>query len=146
MKLTYIKGLKANIGKPLPLPEAGFANWLGGRISEVTDEGELAFEFDIRKDMLNPFGILHGGVIAGMVDEMMGLQLFLHCEEEEKYVAIGLNVDFLDKVKVGDKVMVRPNIERKGRTTANATCRVESEAGKLIALASCNFARLRSND
>lgn len=144
MKITYINGLKANIGKQIPLPEAGFANWLGGRVLEVNDEGDLAFEFDIRKDMLNPFGILHGGVVAGMVDEMMGLQLFLHCEEE-KYVAIGLNVDFLDKVKVGDKIIVRPNIERKGRTTANASCRVENEAGKLVALASCNFARLRTD-
>lgn len=47
------------------------AGWLGARITEV-EPGRLVATVDVRPDMLTQFGNLHGGVIAALVDHVLG--------------------------------------------------------------------------
>jgi 1,4-dihydroxy-2-naphthoyl-CoA hydrolase len=49
----------------------GLPGFLGVRVEHV-GPGELDVELDVRPELLNPFGNLHGGVIAACCDHVLG--------------------------------------------------------------------------
>src|SRR5262249_41379843 len=53
----------------------GLPGYLGAHIVEMTP-GRLVARMDVRKDLLTPFGTLHGGVMAGLVDHALGCVLY----------------------------------------------------------------------
>jgi 1,4-dihydroxy-2-naphthoyl-CoA hydrolase len=53
----------------------GLPAYLGVRTSAV-GPGQLTCELEVRDELLNPFGSLHGGVIAALVDHVLGAVLY----------------------------------------------------------------------
>src|SRR4051812_34979699 len=49
----------------------GLPEYLGIRAVDV-GPGLLVCELDVRPDLLTPFGTAHGGVLAGLVDHVLG--------------------------------------------------------------------------
>jgi 1,4-dihydroxy-2-naphthoyl-CoA hydrolase len=49
----------------------GLPGYLGIRLAE-TWPGGMRAELVVRDDLLNPFGSLHGGVLAGLCDHLLG--------------------------------------------------------------------------
>lgn len=142
MKTDFLELMKANIGKHISEQTVGLGKWLNGRIEAVNSEsGQVRLSFEVREDMLNPLGMLHGGAMAAILDECMGMQLFLSTDEGS-YVAIGLHVDFLNKALPGQRVIAVPHVTRVGRSVAHATCELYNEEGKLLAKGSNNFSRI----
>ena len=55
--------------------DAGLPGYLGIRTVEV-GPGRLVAALPVRPELLNPFGSLHGGAIAALVDHVLGLVLY----------------------------------------------------------------------
>lgn len=53
----------------------GLPGYLGLRVTDV-GPGRLTCQLEVRDDLLNPFGSLHGGVIAALVDHVLGAVLY----------------------------------------------------------------------
>jgi 1,4-dihydroxy-2-naphthoyl-CoA hydrolase len=53
----------------------GLPGYLGLRTTGV-GPGQLTCELAVRDELLNPFGSLHGGVIAALVDHVLGAVLY----------------------------------------------------------------------
>jgi 1,4-dihydroxy-2-naphthoyl-CoA hydrolase len=53
----------------------GLPAYLGIRTTEV-GPGTMTAEIDIRADLLNPFGTAHGGVLASLVDHVLGAVMY----------------------------------------------------------------------
>jgi uncharacterized protein (TIGR00369 family) len=53
----------------------GLPAYLGVRTVEV-GPGTMVAELDVRPDLLNPFGTAHGGVLASLVDHVLGAVLY----------------------------------------------------------------------
>ena len=53
----------------------GLPSYLGIRTVEVGPATMLA-ELDVRPELLNPFGTLHGGVVSALVDHVLGAVLY----------------------------------------------------------------------
>src|SRR5262249_14736388 len=51
--------------------DAGLPGYLGIRVVDV-GPGRLVAELPVRADLLNPFGNLHGGVLAALCDHVLG--------------------------------------------------------------------------
>lgn len=132
--LTLLRAMIGKEGIPSPSP---FANWLKGIIREV-DHNRLSVEFTIRKDMTNPARILHGGVTAGMIDEVMGILVFT-LQLETFYPTISLSVDYFGSAKEGDVVLVTAEVVKQGKTVINLKGSVTNAQGKLLAQASSNL-------
>jgi uncharacterized protein (TIGR00369 family) len=115
-----------------------FGRWLNAKIIDA-EAGKLTLEFLVREEMTNPAGIMHGGAIAGIIDEAMGMTTF-SLGKTGFYVAINLNIDFLRPGKSGEKLRVIAEVIRDGRTMAHAECKVFNEEGSLIAKATSNLA------
>jgi uncharacterized protein (TIGR00369 family) len=55
--------------------QKGLPGFLGLRTTEVT-AGRMVVSIDAREDLHNPFGSVHGGVVAGLVDHVLGAVLY----------------------------------------------------------------------
>ena len=138
MKTEFITFLKTQIGRHVEGNAAPFSNWLNGKILAVNEQGDIEMAFIIREEMLNPFQVAHGGALSAMLDELMGMQLFIK-SDEESYLALNLTVDFLKSTREGEILTGKPVVVRKGRRTATLTCQLHNQKGDVVAQASSNF-------
>ena len=114
-----------------------FGRWLNGTLIEA-ETGRLVIDFEVREEMTNPAGIMHGGAIAGIIDEVIGMTTF-SLGKKGFYVAVNLNIDFLRPGKKGETVRTITEIIRDGKTMAHGECKMYNQEGKLIAKAASNL-------
>ncbi len=136
---TLLAFLNQNIGKKFsegnPNP---ITTWLDGTLL-AAEQGSITAEFIVRADQLNHAGVMHGGIITTILDEMMGVTLITY-EIEHLYVTINLHVDFLFGAKEGEKLKAVSQVFRVGKKIANVEAKLYNEAGQLIAKATSNWA------
>lgn len=142
MKTDYIDMLKANIGKKMGDRLPGLGGWLDGAVSKINDTGDIEVEFEVREDMLNPMGNIHGGALAAIIDEVLGFQLFLQSDKDAAHVSMTMNIDFLRPAQLGQIITGIPTVVKIGKKTANVKCELRHANGKIIALGGSNFMRV----
>ena len=133
-----IKLFNAYKGKEMKdFPAPPFSKWLNYQIIKVK-RGEMELEFLIRPEMANPTGLLHGGMQCGLMDDCIGITSTT-LGYEGFPISIDFHVDFLGKVKVGEKVRVTGNVVREGRNIIHMTAEIYDLNGKLIAAGNSNL-------
>ena len=133
-RLTF---LQSNIGKIFD-GSSPFAQWLQGKVVTASIDS-VEFEFTVRHDMTNPVGMLHGGVIAGMIDNCMGVNFYV-LGLEYFYPTINLNIEYFVGAKEGESVLVKTQVVKQGRTIINLRAEVINQQGKTLAFATSNLA------
>ncbi len=134
--------LQSQIGKTTEKSPSPVGAWLRGTLTEA-EEGKIIVEYTIRPEMCNPAAMLHGGSIALICDEMIGIAVSsLHLPEF--FTTININVDFLYGVKCGETVKAVSEIVRWGKNIINAECRVFDSAQRMLAKSSSNLIRTSS--
>jgi acyl-coenzyme A thioesterase 13 len=88
--------------------------------------------------MANPFGSVHGGIIATVIDESCGAAL-MPMIETPSAPTVSLNVEYLYAVPIGGTYTILSEIVRKGRAMAIADARILDEDGKLLVRGTCFF-------
>jgi uncharacterized protein (TIGR00369 family) len=126
-------GKKFSEGNPNPI-----TTWLDGILLSA-EKGSITAEFEVRADQLNHAGVMHGGIISTILDEMMGVTLITY-QIEHLYVTINLYVDFLYGAKLGEKLKAVSQVYRVGKKIANVEAKLYNESGQLIAKATSNLA------
>ncbi len=129
--LKYILESKESYESPSP-----YMRWLDGHLIGAK-EGEVIVEFTVRKEMCNPADILHGGVISGMMDEVVGIAVF-SLGRDHFFSTVNLSVDFLRPAELNDKISVKAKVRRNGNRIIIVTAEMKKE-GKLLAMASTNL-------
>ncbi len=135
----FLKLFTQYIGRAERPEDPAFSRWLGGVFRQV-DEGRLAMDFKVREDMVNPVGLLHGGVQNAIVDDVIGMTV-LTLGAQTFYLSLGLNVDYLGKARLGETVKASGRIVRRGKEVVNAECVLESERGEVICRGTSNLIR-----
>lgn len=133
--LDYLQahvGRKLSQGSPSPT-----GRWLDGTLL-ATDPGSLTVQFTVREEMCNPVRILHGGIAATMMDDLMGMTVF-SLGLDVFFTSVNLNVDFLYAAPVGATVTAKSEIVRQGKKIIHAECRLTDEQGRLVAKATSNL-------
>lgn len=131
--------LQSFIGKHFTGSPSPFAHWLNGKVISV-EEKAVQFEFEIRKEMTNPVGMLHGGVTAGMIDDCIGVN-FMVLGLEKFYPTINLYIDYFNPVFENQTVIVKTKLEKLGKTIINIKAEViNKNTSKIVAQASANLA------
>lgn len=128
----------ANIGKnSSEMSPSALGCWLDGKLIAV-EEGSLTVEFVVREEMTNPGKILHGGVSASMMDDVIGMTVF-SLGRENFYSTINLSVDYLLPAKVGEVIYVKSKVIRAGKTVINMECEVRNNEHKIVAKCTSNL-------
>jgi uncharacterized protein (TIGR00369 family) len=103
----------------------GLPRWLGIRTVDV-GPGFVVAEVDIRADMLNPFGAAHGGVLAAVVDHVLGSSVFPVVPRGTWPATLEFKLNYLAPVREGI-LRCRGEVVALRKTTA--VVRIDAENG-----------------
>ena len=84
------------------------------RVARKRKDG-VDVECDIRDDLLNESGVLHGGVVASIADEAVWHAIINHFGERRPAVTTELKVNYLRPIN-GAKVLAKAYLVHAGRT------------------------------
>lgn len=115
----------------LPLPPA--LNTLA--ISPVEAEpGRVTFALKPAEFHLNPFGLVHGGVVAALLDTAMGCAVHSLLPPGDGYITAELNVRYLRPVSMSSGVLTcTGHVIRPGRRSMVVQATVVDESGCEVA-------------
>jgi len=117
----------------LPLPPA--VRTLGIEPVEARS-GRVTFTLHPGEHHLNPFGIVHGGVLAALLDTAMGCAVHSLLPPAVGYVTGELTVRFLRPALVdGGPLLCTGEVDHQGRTTMVTSARVLDGDERIIAMA-----------
>lgn len=121
----YIKAL-ISIVKKSPYP-----SHMSMGLSKIElDRAEVVL--DLGPCHMQPFGIVHGGVIATLIDTTTFWAAFLRLPEDTGLVNVDLKLNYLKPVVEGRLTGFGTCIQA-GRSISYSEARIEDESGKIIA-------------
>jgi 1,4-dihydroxy-2-naphthoyl-CoA hydrolase len=108
-----------------------FDTLLGARFLEASGERVVA-EIDVRPELHQPAGIVHGGVYTTLVESTASVGAFLWREGERPVVGITNSTDFLRSISEGRLTFTATPVQQ-GRTLQLWQVDVVDDAGRLVA-------------
>ncbi|MES2446676.1 MAG: PaaI family thioesterase [Bacteroidota bacterium] len=118
-RLTNFQSLT---GKEITNSPSPFMNWLKPTLINA-EKGSLHCSYVIREEMTNPYGILHGGITAGIIDDLIGATVFI-LGLQHRFTTVNNNIDYFAPAKVGDIITAKTTVVKQGRTIINLQCEI----------------------
>ena len=124
-------------GKEVKESRSHAGNWLGFTLERI-EQGAAVISLEVRKDMTNPYGHIHGGMMSLVIDEAIGWAV-VSMDTEQHYTSLTLNVDFLYAISEGERLRAESKVLRVGKKIINVECHVYDMNGKILARANSNL-------
>jgi acyl-CoA thioesterase len=90
-----------------------FSQWLGIQIIEIK-EGYSKLKMMVRKEMINGFDIVHGGIAFSLADSAFA---FACNNRNNLSVALDTSINFIKPVHVGDELIAEAKEVHNGKST-----------------------------
>ncbi|MEQ1765065.1 MAG: PaaI family thioesterase [Pyrinomonadaceae bacterium] len=119
-----------------------FAKLMGMRLTNIRPN-EAVIEIEMRDDLRQPSGVLHGGVTATLIDTAMAFAVRTYLTDTEPTATIDLTVHYLRPHAEG-KAICTARVVRPGKRIFTVSADVHNEEGKLIATGLSTYTRLES--
>jgi len=137
----HLAAIQQEIGKEFSKSPSPFTHWLKP-VVKGAESGALIFEYRIRKDMTNPMQVLHGGVSAGIIDDVIGATV-LTMNLSHHYTTINNYIDYFAPALEGDIIEARSSVIKRGKQIINLQCELWLPVkNRLIARGYSNMIRL----
>jgi len=107
-----------------------FSQWLGLRVVEVA-EGSSVVEMTLREEMLNGFGVVHGGIAFSLADSAFA---FACNNRNNLSMALDVSVNFTKALHPGDIIRAEAREVHNGRSTGLYLVTVRNAGGDTVAL------------
>jgi uncharacterized protein (TIGR00369 family) len=119
-----------------------FAKLIGMRLVEMRPN-EAVIEIEMRDDLKQPSGVLHGGVTATLIDTAMAFAVRTYLTDTEPTATIDLTVHYL-RPHVEGKAICTARVVRPGKRIFTVSAEVHNEQGKLIATGLSTYTRIEN--
>lgn len=116
---------------------SAFVGWMGMQLGAL-DDGASEIRLSIRPHHLNPGGILHGGVVATLLDAAIGLAHRTKLGTGRNHVTLELHVNYIRAAGDGT-VLARGRAVSSGERVGYGEGELTDAAGRLLARASATF-------
>ncbi len=113
------------------LNHSPFYRHLGMEVIEAGD-GRARLRLPVKDELKNLYGILHGGVIAALLDSSCSIAVGTLLEENEAAVTLDQRINYISNVKEG-VLYGEGRALHKGRFTGVGQAEVRDEEGNLVA-------------
>lgn len=107
-----------------------FSQWMGVEVLEVR-EGYSRIKMTIRKEMVNGFGIIHGGLPFSLADSAFA---FACNNRNNLSVALDVTITFTKAVNIGDELTAEAKEIHNGRSTGVYLIMVTNQKNEQVAL------------
>jgi acyl-CoA thioesterase len=108
----------------------GFSKWLGIDVLEVR-EGYSKIKMLVRQEMVNGFGIAHGGIAFSLADSAFA---FACNNRNNLSVALDTNITFTKAVNIGDTLFAEATEMHNGRSTGLYLIHLTNQKNEAVAL------------
>lgn len=112
------------------LSNDAFSRWMGLEIEGV-GAGWCRLKFVVTSDMLNGFGIIHGGVVFAACDSAFAFACNSHGRIA---VALDVSITFTKSAATGETLFVEAREQHLGNKTSVYEIKVKNESEELIAI------------
>ena len=114
-------------------PPSNFSQYLGYSLTDWS-EGSATVSLTILECHRNNTGIMHGGVLASIIDSACGYAIIHNPDPEKKRraVTLSLTTQFTAAGKVGDQIMAKATLKGGGKRIKFLSCEVHNQDGLLI--------------
>ncbi len=107
-----------------------FSQWMGVKVLEIR-EGYSKIQMTLRKEMLNAFGIAHGGITFALADSAFAFA----CNSDGKVtVALDVSISFPKAVKENDILTAEAKQVNKTRRTGLYLIEIRNQNDELVVL------------
>jgi uncharacterized protein (TIGR00369 family) len=110
-----------------------FAHFLGLKITHLSPERVCA-ELTAREELNNRFGLLHGGAIMALADNLGGTATTANLKPGQSTTTIESKTNFFAGIPIGDVAKAECTPLHRGRTTMVWQTRITRGDGRLCAI------------
>jgi uncharacterized protein (TIGR00369 family) len=103
--------------------------------------GEATLKLVMRDQLRQPYGLLHGGATASLIDTAMAFACITCLAEGEQSTTIDLTVHYLRPVREGE-IFCTARVVRSGRRIMTVSAEVVDETGKLVATSLSTYTKI----
>lgn len=107
-----------------------FSQWLGISVIEIR-EGYSKIKMTVRPEMINGFGIVHGGVAFSLADSCFA---FACNNRNVLSVALDTSINFTKPVHVGDELIAEAKELHNGKSTGLYHITIKNQNDHIVAL------------
>ena len=110
-----------------------YVNLLGMELVDIKPPKAIV-RLDMRDELRQPHGLLHGGATASLIDTATAFALISVLGEEKKFATVDLNVHYL-RPHVEGIITCCANVIKPGKRLSTISAEVFNQEEKLIATA-----------
>lgn len=107
-----------------------FSQWMGVEVLEIR-EGYSRIRMNIRKEMVNGFGIVHGGIPFSLADSAFA---FACNNRNNLSVALDCSITFTKAINLGDVLTAEAKEIHNGRSTGVYVITISNQEDMQVAL------------
>lgn len=107
-----------------------FSQWLGIEVLEIK-EGYSKIKMTVRKEMINGFGIVHGGIAFSLADSAFA---FACNNRNVLSVALDTSINFLKPVHVNDELIAEATELHNGKSTGLYQIKIINQNNHVVAI------------
>jgi uncharacterized protein (TIGR00369 family) len=117
-----------------------FPRHLGIEI-DLVEPGHARLSVEVRQELLQLQGVMHGGAIASLIDTAVAFAIVGASEPEDRFTTVEMKVNYLSAIREG-RVTADARLIRDGRRIIVADCDVYDAQGRLAAKGLLTYIRL----
>jgi uncharacterized protein (TIGR00369 family) len=125
IKESYEKALRKAV------EAAPYYQLLQIRLEEI-DAGFARFRMPFRRELVQAYGVAHGGAITSLADTAVAFALMTLIQPGERVTTVEMKINFLAPVS-GGELIGESRVVQKGKRLALADMEVKDGNGKLVA-------------
>ncbi|MBS1797229.1 MAG: PaaI family thioesterase [Acidobacteria bacterium] len=122
------------------IKKSHFSALLGFELVDL-EYGEATLRLPMRDELRQPYGLLHGGATASLIDTAMAYACISCLAKDEKSTTIDLTVHYL-RPHTDGAVLCTAKVVRHGRRVLTVSAEAVNEQGKLIATALSTYMKI----
>lgn len=113
---------------------------LGIELVEIS-EGKAVMKLPMKEELRQPYGLLHGGATASLIDTATAFAVVAAIGTEDKATTVDLTVHYLRPV-IDETTICTATVVRAGKRLITVSAEVHNEQGKLIATALSTYTKV----
>ena len=122
------------------LERVPFAKLIGIELDEV-DSGTATLAFDIRDELKQNNGVVHGGAIASLIDTATAFAIISVLPPEEQATTVDLTISYLRPLTKG-RARAVAKVLRTGKRLITVSAELFDDAGNLAATALSTYIKI----
>jgi len=117
-----------------------YAKFLGLHLGEIRD-GQVSIHLDVRDELKQNQGVVHGGAIASLIDTASAFAVLMQIDINERVTTTDLTIHYLRPITSG-RMTATAHIVRAGRRLFVLSVEVTNDANALVATAVTTYIKV----